>query len=483
MATGAISIDDRSRRDRAFIGHPVGLGWLSSAEFWERFSYYGMTSVLVLFLAHYLLQPGHIEAVVGYGLFRDFVVFFRGEATTPDDMAVAIVGLYSTVVYVTPLIGGFVADRIIGRTWAVASGALLMSAGLFMMMVDSLFVPALLIQVLGVGFFKGNIAAQVGDLYSHNDSRRADGFQIYFLGIQMSAIVTPLVCGYLYENWDPHGGFLAAGIGMVIGLVIYLAGRYSYPPEPFHAKKAETAAAPAVKQRLTGRDWATVVLLILLLPVLALSILGNQEIFNAYLLWSEKTYDLHLRAFEILGWNFSGGDVPVSTMISIDAFISLFLMIGVIAFWRWYSKRWTEPAELTKIIIGTVIGAAAPLALVMASMRVESTGHKVSLAWGILFHLINDLGFANVLPVGLALYSRLSPKGLGGIMIAIYYLHIAGSNFLVGMLGPPKDAGVSFWLMIAALIGGSAVALLIFRVLFASLLAPAFEKEKPASAT
>jgi proton-dependent oligopeptide transporter, POT family len=461
-----------ARRDRAFIGHPVGLGWLSSAEFWERFSYYGMTSVLVLFLAHYLLQPGNIEQVMGYELFRDFVVYFRGQATTPDDMAVAITGLYSTVVYVTPLIGGYVADRIIGRTWAVASGAVLMSAGLFMMMVDSLFVPALLVQVLGVGFFKGNIAAQVGDLYSHNDSRRADGFQIYFLGIQMSAIVTPIVCGYLYENWDPHGGFLAAGIGMLIGLVIYLIGRYSYPPEPFHKKKEEIAASASTpRRRLTGRDWATVVLLIVLLPILALSILGNQEIFNAYLLWSEKSFDL----------NFFGVELPVSTLISLDAFISLFLMMGVIAFWRWYAKRWTEPVELTKMIIGTAIGALAPLALMGAAAMVESTGQKVPIAWGVLFHVINDLGFAMVLPVGLALYSRLAPAGLGGIMIAIYYLHIAASNFLVGMLGAPSDAGVQFWLMIAGLVGGAAVALLIMRVAFASYLAPAFEK-RPAPA-
>jgi proton-dependent oligopeptide transporter, POT family len=463
----ATTIETAARRDRAFIGHPVGLGWLSSAEFWERFSYYGMTSILVLFLAHYLLQPGNIVNVIGFDVLRDLVFFVRGP-TNDADMAVAITGLYSTVVYLTPLLGGYIADRVIGRTWAVAMGAVFMSAGLFMMMVDTLFVPALAIQVLGVGFFKGNIAAQVGDLYSHDDPRRADGFMIYFLGIQMSAIGAPLVCGWLFERYDPHWGFLAAGIGMVIGLAIYLIGKYSYPPEPFHKKAtALTAEASAVRPRLTGRDWATIALLLLMLPVLALSILGNQEIFNAYLLWSEKSFDL----------NFFGTELPVSTLISLDAFISLFLMLGVIAFWRWYAKRWTEPVELTKIIIGTAIGALAPLALMAAAASVEATGQKVSIAWGVLFHVINDLGFAMVLPVGLALYSRLAPKGLGGIMIAFYYLHIAGSNFLVGMLGAPNDAGVSFWLMIAGLVGAAAVVLLIMRVTFPGLLAPAFEKQ------
>jgi POT family proton-dependent oligopeptide transporter len=212
-----------------------------------------------------------------------------------------------------------------------------------------------------------------------------------------------------------------------------------------------------------------------MLPVLALSILGNQEIFNAYLLWSEKTFELNLDLYIF------SVELPVSTLISVDAGISLILMTAVIAFWRWYAKRWTEPVELTKIIIGTAIGALAPLALMAAAAIVESSGQKVSIAWGVLFHVVNDLGFSMVLPVGLALYSRLAPQGLGGIMIAVYYLHIAGSNFLVGMLGAPSDTGISFWLMIAALVGGAAVVLLIMRIAFANLLAPAFDR-KPAPA-
>lgn len=467
--------DRLARRDRAFIGHPVGLGWLSASEFWERFSYYGMTSVLVLFLAQYLLQPGHVEHVWGFTAFRDFVAYFKGSAPSPDTLAVAITGLYSTVVYVTPLIGGFFADKVIGRTWAVALGAVFMAAGQFMMLSDALFVPAIALQVLGVGFFKGNIAAQVGDLYSLADQRRADGFQIYFLGIQMSAIFSPIVCGILFEDYDPHYGFLAAGIGMVAGLLIYVAGKYSYPPEPWEKPKTpQPDSVVEPRKGLTGRDWGIIILLILLLPVLTLSILGNQEIFNAYLLWADRTYDLHL-----LGY-----DVPVSSMISIDAFVSLFLMIGVIAFWRWYGKKWTEPAELTKMIIGTVISCFAPLALAAASAMFASTGEKVSLWWGIAFHVINDLGFANVLPVGLALYSRVAPKGTSGILIALYYWHIAGSNFLVGWLDAPSVEGATrFWIMIAALMGAAAVVLLIVRVVFGRWLAPAFGKDKPAAAT
>jgi POT family proton-dependent oligopeptide transporter len=288
------------------------------------------------------------------------------------------------------------------------------------------------------------------------------------LGIQVSAIGAPLVCGWLYEDYNPHWGFLAAGIGMVLGLIIYLAGRYAYPPEP-RAQKAAAKAAQVEKVKHTLRDWGVIILLIALLPVLALSIVGNQEIFNAYLLWADRTYDL----------NFFGIAVPVSSMISIDALVSMVLMVGVIAFWRWYGKKWTEPSELTKMIIGTAISAFAPLALAAASTVFESTGQRVPLWWGIAFHVINDLGFANVLPVGLALYSRAAPKGTGGIMIALYYWHIAGSNSLVGFLGAPSiDGAAHFWTMIAAMMGGSAAVLLVVRIVFGRLLAPSYEAPK-----
>ena len=157
-----------------------------------------------------------------------------------------------------------------------------------------------------------------------------------------------------------------------------------------------------------------VLILVALLPVLALGLVSNQEIFNAYLVWAETNFQLV----------FFGETMPISWMLSVDAIVSTVLMVGVIAFWRWYGKRWTEPAELSKMIIGTAISAFAPLVLAGASAVVAATGQPVSLGWAVAFHVINDLGFANVLPVGLALYSRAAPKGFGGIMIAVYYLHL-----------------------------------------------------------
>src|SRR5215469_16624907 len=346
-AAAAAEFDSGNRRDRAFIGHPIGLAWLSGSEFWERFAYYGMQTLLVLYLTHYLLLPGHIEQVWGFDAFRHFIGSIYG---TQSQMALAsnTAQLYAALVYVTPLAGGFIADRLIGRTITVSIGATIMVIGTFLLALNSTFLVGLLLLLAGVGCFKANIASQVGDLYSTEDSRRADGFQIYFLGIQLAVTISPIICGYLGQRVDWHLGFVAAGVGMVLGLAIYLLGRPTFPPEPVRSKGDHVERPP-----LTARDWQTVALLVLLLPVLALALVGNQEIFDAYLVWGEKN-------FQTMLWGFN---MPITWIISMDAIVSFVTMVGVIAFWRWYGKRWREPSELTKIIIGVIISAFGQLVL------------------------------------------------------------------------------------------------------------------------
>lgn len=444
--------------DTAFIGHPRGLGWLSASEFWERFSYYGMQTLLVLYLTHYLLQPGHIEQVWGFDAFRRLIGWVYG---TQSQMALAsnTAQLYAALVYITPLAGGFLADRLIGRTTTVTLGAILMVAGSFLLALNATFLVALLFLLAGVGCFKGNIASQVGALYSVTDTRRADGFQIYFMGIQLAVIISPVICGYLGQRVDWHLGFVAAGVGMVLGLAIYLAGRRHFPPEPARTKGASVERPP-----LTTRDWKAVILLVALLPVLALSIVGNQEIFDAYLVWGEKNFQTV----------FFGFNMPITWIVSMDAFVSAVTMVGVIAFWRWYGKRWKEPDEITKIVIGVAISATGPLVLAGCAAVATSTGHPVPLYWALGFHILNDVGFANVLPVGLALYSRAAPKGLGGIMIAVYYIHLFMGNLLTGYLGGLLGTmpDTSFWLLHVGLMAVSAAILLVVRFAFAHLVAP-----------
>lgn len=459
------TLADLKKYDTKFLGHPSGVGWLSAAEYWERFCYYGMQALLVLYLYDYLLKPGHVEQVWGFAAFRQGLGWLMVQIPWlfhKTDMAMAsnISQLYAGLVYVTPLIGGPIADRVLGRTKTVTLGALLMVVGTFLLAANQTFLFGLAFLLGGIGCFKGNIAAQVGDLYTIDDPRRAVGFQMYFMGIQFAVILSPLICSTLGEKYNYHWGFLAAGGGMLLGLATYLLGRKRYPPEPLRR-----GVAKEKREKLKGRDLAAVILLVALLPVLAFSIVGNQQIFNAYLVWSGNNYQM----------TYGGFTVPRGWMMSFDAIFSAITMFGVIAFWKWYGKRHKEPDEITKIAIGTIIAAFAPLALAGASAVVAVTHHPVNLGWAVAFHVINDIGFANVLPVGLALYSRCAPKGLGGTMLAVYYLHLFFANTVIvgplgGLLGTMPDT--QFWLLHVVLMVGAAVILLLAKVFFGHIVAP-----------
>jgi POT family proton-dependent oligopeptide transporter len=171
---------------------------------------------------------------------------------------------------------------------------------------------------------------------------------------------------------------------------------------------------------------------------------------------------------------FFGFNMPITWLVSMDAFVSTVTMVGVIAFWRWYGRHRKEPAEITKIVIGVAISALGPLVLAGCAFVADSTHHPVPLYWALGFHILNDIGFANVLPVGLALYSRAAPKGLGGFMIAIYYIHLFLGNLLTGYLGGLLGTmpNATFWLLHAALMAVSAAILLVARTAFGAFLAP-----------
>jgi POT family proton-dependent oligopeptide transporter len=452
-------------KNTAFLGHPSGLGWLAGSEFWERFSYYGMQALLVLYMTQYLLLPGHVEHVWAFVPFRHAVEAVYGKLTPPA-LASIIFGFYAGFVYLTPLAGGWVADRLIGRTRTITVGALLMALGHFLMAFEASFLLALLCLLLGVGLFKGNIAAQVGDLYAKDDPRRADAFQIYYLGIQISVIISPFICGTLGETVGWPYGFGAAGVGMLIGLATYLIGRPALPKEKI--RDGEVVRPP-----LTRRDGLAVTLLLLLVPVLGLSLVGNMEIFNAYIIWAQKNFQLV----------FFGETMPITWMLSVDAFFSTILMAGSVLFWHWWAKRWTEPDEITKIVIGVVIAALAPTVLAIASLVVASTGHPVSLLWAVAFHVLNDLGFSNAIPVSLALYSRAAPKGLSGIMVAVNLLQFFVANMIVGYLGSLLDVmpGTEFWMLHVGLMAVSVVILIAVRTFAGGILAPSYDHSpKPA---
>src|SRR6266571_8349439 len=246
--------------DRSFIGHPRGLAYIAFAEAWERFSYYGMQALLVLYMVNRLLHPGHIEHIAGFGPFRHLIESFRGPLSV-QALASTIFGLYTGLVYLTPIAGGFIADRVLGRTRTITIGALLMAAGHFLMAFDVTFLLALTCLLTGVGCFKGNLASQVGALYATGDNRRADAFQIYYIFINGGVIAAPLIAGSLGEKVGWALGFDAAGVGILIGLVIYLVGRKYLPPDSPVVEKSDAAPKP----KLTRRDWIAIVALLVLL--------------------------------------------------------------------------------------------------------------------------------------------------------------------------------------------------------------------------
>lgn len=458
-----MAVTTADANDRWFFGHPKPLAFLAFTEAWERFSYYGMTALLVLYMTKQLLLPGHVEHIAGFDAARSFFehTYGGGKAMTVVALASAIYGFYASTVYLTPfLVGGPLGDWVLGRTGTIILGACLMAAGHFLMAFDVSFLGALACLMLGSGCLKGNLAAQVGGLYSETDNRRADAFQIYYLGINGGVIFGPLVTGLLGTNLGWHFGFGAAGVGMLVSLGIYLYGRRFLPPEPPRGaaarRAAKTKAAP-----MSGRDWQVLILLVLLLPVLALSIVGNNQIQNAYLVWADASADLHL----------FGIPVPTPTLVSVDSIVSVITLALMVVFWRWWATRFKEPDELGKIVIGCIFGAIGVACLALGA-ELTPPGQKVSFLWLLAFHLLNDIGFANVLPVGLAFYARSAPKAAAGAIVGVYYLHLWAGNTMVGYLGGKLDKMPAdrFWWLHAGLVAGAGAIFFVVWLVFGRLL-------------
>jgi len=458
--------------DRSFFGHPRGLGYIAFAEAWERFSYYGMQALLVLYMVNRLLRPGHVEHIAGFVPFRHLIESLRGPLDI-QPLASTIFGLYTGLVYLTPIAGGLIADRWLGRTRTITIGALLMSAGHFLMAFDVTFLLALTCLLCGVGCFKGNLASQVGGLYAAGDNRRADAFQIYYIFINGGVIAAPLIAGTLGEVYGWHWGFGAAGIGMLIGLTIYLSGRKYLPPDSPVVEKVDKSAKP----KLTRRDKFAILALLLLLPFLTIAIIPNQQIFNAYLVWAQDHADLI----------FFGKKMPTTWLITLDSIVSVSFLFLAVVFWRLWSKKFREPVEITKISIGSFIAVTGMLSLAMGAAIAASSGRKVAIGWLISFHVLNSAGFANVFPVSLALYARVAPAALSATIIGIYYLAFFAANNLVGWIGGllEKMAATQFWLLHAALAGIAGITFFLAGRIFGHLLAPGDDKsptEAPAEA-
>jgi proton-dependent oligopeptide transporter, POT family len=428
----------------SFLGHPRGLAYLAFTEAWERFSYYGMSALLVLYMVNQLLLPGHVEQVAGFAAFRSMIEGTFGPLST-QALASEIFGLYSGFVYFTPVIGGWLGDRI-GQRSAVVIGGLSMAGGHLTMAFDQTFLLALLLLIVGSGLLKGNISAQVGGLYPIEDEeRRTKGFAIFSTGINFGAVAGPLLCGFLGERYGWHIGFGAAALFMLGGVLTYLTG-YRYLPARVERK---TLAAVA----MTADDRKIVAALLGVFVITIFPHIAYYQLSNVLPVWLEQHGDMSAGPFSI----------PIPWFQSIDPLFSIITLPLLFSLWRWQGRgSGSEPSELRKIAGGGFICGGANLILVVA-IAVYGSG-KVPWVWPFLFCAVQGVGFMYFWPPFLSLVSRVAPPKINATMMGGAFLVLFVANNLIGWIGTfYEQLGPSaFWAVHAAIGATGGVLALVF---------------------
>jgi proton-dependent oligopeptide transporter, POT family len=444
--------------DTRFFGHPRGLSTLFFTEMWERFSFYGMRALLILFMT---------AAPAAGGLGFDAVT------------AGAIYGLYTASVYMFTLPGGWVADKLIGPQRAVLIGGIIIAAGHFSMAVPSLttFYLGLVLIVIGTGLLKGNVSVIVGRLYSAEDVRRDAGYSIFYMGINTGAFVAPLVCGYLGQRVSWHLGFASAGIGMVLGLIQYQLGRKYLGAAGLHPADPGSPTALA-KQKSDAMRWLLIgggALVLLaggiaagIIPVTATQVsdaagfllLAIAVGFFGWVLFSggwtrvERNhlivifvlfvgYALYGSAFEQAGstlnlfadrdtqTSIGGWGFPSSWFQSLNP---LFVITFAPVFaWLWVrlGRSGKDPGAPAKFSIGLLLVGVGFLILVPAAI-LTLDGTKVAPSWLVFTYLLHTWGELALSPVGLSAMSRLAPIRIGGLVMGVWFLGASVGNYVGG---------------------------------------------------
>jgi POT family proton-dependent oligopeptide transporter len=403
------------------LGHPRGLVFLFTTEMWERFSFYGMKALLVLYMVKYLFHPGVVDRVAGFGTLTHGLEAVFGRLDI-QPLASQIYGLYSGLVYLTPILGGLLADRVLGQRRTVVVGAALMAAGHFLMAVEALFLPALLLLILGSGAFKPNISTQVGGLYAPDDPRRDRAYSIFYVGINLGAFLAPLVCGTLGETLGWHYGFAAAGVGMVTGLVIYLVALRSLPPDRLRRVPATERAQP-----LTRDDRRAVAALLVLFVPVTLFWATYEQIGNTIILWADAYTD---RGVDLGPWH---ATIPTTWFLAFNPFMIFAFTPLVVSLWRWQAGRGREPATVTKMALGC--GGVALAFLVLAGGAWMSAGGQASWLWLLAFFVSITLGELYLSPTSLSLVAKLAPGKLLSMMMGVWLATSFTGGILAGWLG------------------------------------------------
>jgi len=451
------------RDDAEWFGHPRGLFVLFLTEMWERMSYYGMRSLLVLYMVNHLfIRPDVGEKVLGFTALKGALEAAFGPLAT-QALSSQVYGLYTGFVYFTPFFGGMLADRLIGRRRAVIVGGVLMAIGHFLMAVESLFFPALMFLILGNGCFKPNISTQVGGLYRAGDPRRDSAFSIFYVGINVGAFIAPLICGTLGQRVGWHWGFAAAGVGMLLGLVFYLLNQDKLPVEPLPTASRQAPIA-GLAGFVIGIPIGIVTLLWLLtlpraipISIAALAVasavwwmirLPRDErprvvaicvacfiVAAFWAVYEQQGNTLQLWADQNTRWpTILGFTIPSTWYQAFNPFMIWFITPALTGLWAMQARRGQEPSSLTKMALGCVMLGLGFVVMIVASTGIDSTAQR-SILWLVGSTLIYTVGELYLSPIGLSFVTKVSPARIVSMMMGVWFLANFIGNYMTGYLG------------------------------------------------
>ena len=434
---------------RQFLGHPVGLYVLFFTEMWERFSYYGMRALLILYMTKHLLGAARGgEYIFGFGAIESVMASLFGHLDI-QPLSSQIYGIYTALVYLTPVFGGLLADKILGQRKTVYLGGALMAIGHFLMAIESMFFLALFFLIIGNGCFKPNISTQVGNLYPPGDTRRDSAFSIFYMGVNLGATFSPLVCGTLGQVYGWHYGFAAAGVGMILGLIVYAFGQRYLAEDQLHRDKDAQVDHP----KLTKKEWTAIGALCVLavLNVAFWAIYEQQG--NTMQLFADSNVDWHVGSFEI----------PSTWFQSLGSFYILIFTIPLTMFWAWQAKRGKEPGSIVKMSIGVFLLGISFIVLMFMSKGL-GPNDKISSLWLCLCTFIYTAGELYLSPIGLSVVSKVAPVRLVGMLMGVWFLSVFFGNYLSGYLGMfySSMSKESFFLMLTIIGVVDALAILAF---------------------
>ncbi|HZH48744.1 MAG TPA: peptide MFS transporter [Nitrospira sp.] len=435
-----------ARQEKTLFGHPRGLTWLFTTEMWERFSYYGMRAILVLYLTNFLLLPGHVEGVIGYHAIKHVfeLIFNGGQPLDIQPLSSVIYGNYTAFVYLTPFFGGMIADSWLGQRRSVIVGGVTMAIAEFTLMEPRLLFVGLALLIIGNGFFKPNISTQVGNLYRSGDSRIDRAYSIFYVGINVGAFFSPLVCGTLAESpaLGYKWGFFAAGVGMVIGQLVYIFALRTLPKDRVERARGSNE----VKRPLTAGDYRAVVALILLCIPTTLFWATYEQQGNTINLWAEQ-YTNRALLPGVLDWK-----IPVTWFQSFNPFMIFAFTPLIVGLWASQAKRGKEPRTVIKMALGNFLLALSYLVMAAAAY-LTGPSEQASWLWLFVFFTIITLGELYLSPIGLALVARVSPPQILSAMMGMWFITSFTGNQLQGYIGSffSRMDKVQFFLLCAGL--------------------------------